>query len=1254
MTSSPSAYFKTPEGLYKLHYEKTRPLGLPFYSHAKSISQITLARFKEKPAQAGAAPSSSASTSSRVRYAAARPLGVGGGNGGHPPSFVGGNGTSTSANVTSRSSSLAGSNGSHSMLLSNYDDGKGAYLIFNVGDALFFSELNSPDKDPIKSIHFSNSNPICHAFDPEAKDRHDLLIGLHSGDVYSLSLRQQLQDVGKQLVGAQHYNKEGSVSNSRCTSVAWVPKGDGAFVVAHADGNLYVYKKGKDGTVDSSFPVIKDQTQFSVVHAKSSEISPISRWHICQGSINSIAFSADGAYLATVGRDGYLRVFDYSKEQLICGGKSYYGALLCIAWSFDGKYILTGGEDDLVTVWSMEDRKVVAWGEGHNSWVSGVAFDSYWSSPTSDGSEENVMYRFGSVGQDTQLILWDLSKDEIQVPLCHCPPGGSPTFSTGSQSSHWDSACPVGTIRPAPSMRDVPKLSPLIAHRAHLEPLSGLTFTEESVLTACWGGHVKIWMRPGNLESQSNNSEVLVGSGPKGQLLLPVSQSQLHRHPTSPSICMSITEGTSSPADFSDSSPTPTPTPNPTPDTYPTDPSPNPTETTPCPTPKPTQNKKLVSTVWSHFTKLEDGDPNNPQAKCNYCGKIYECQYKKHGTSQLKVHLEEHCKKSAKLRSLQENFGTEIGLKQMSDGSSGGSTLKGYTKYDPDECGRMLAGMVIMDELPFQFVERRGFQEYSNTLELRFNIPSRHTVAKDIKKHYTKERDLLKGQLASQVVCLATNTWTSVQNFNYMSLTVHFINCDWKLHKKIIKCCQISDHKGETVGKALEAAVKEWGLARVLTVTVDNASSNDVPLGYLKTYLREANKTVLGGDCLHVKGAIHILNLIVTDGLKEIDDLVARVRMAVRFVRSSPVRLEKFKVVARNAGITSKKGLCFDVPTRWNSTFLMLETAQEYKAAFQLLGAEDIQYVKYFDEHGGLRKPIDDDWEVVATFVDFLRLFYEVTLKLSSSLYPTSNEFCQQICRVKEKLYEMCRGDHFRIREIALTMRVKYDKYWGDLSRVNILLYVAVALDPQVKIDGMVYGLGLTHGKAWAEFIGEMVRETLDKLFDEFTVIKGSNASIPTLTSLPPPKTGAGKKRGLAWGESLSQNPILVRQSTEVDRYLAGDLLPYTSDFDILAWWKINVVKYPILGEIARCILAIPISTVVSESAFNTGGHILDPFQSSLSATTVEVLICMQSWMMGKEIYVSDVLDFKETDEEDGSDQPGSAIHETTSTSVAV
>lgn len=35
--------------------------------------------------------------------------------------------------------------------------------------------------------------------------------------------------------------------------------------------------------------------------------------------------------------------------------------------------------------------------------VSGVAFDPYWLPPTSDGTSDSVMYRFGSVGQVSRL-----------------------------------------------------------------------------------------------------------------------------------------------------------------------------------------------------------------------------------------------------------------------------------------------------------------------------------------------------------------------------------------------------------------------------------------------------------------------------------------------------------------------------------------------------------------------------------------------------------------------------------------------------------------------------------------------------------------------------------------------------------------------------------------------------------------------------------------------------------------------------------
>lgn len=87
---------------------------------------------------------------------------------------------------------------------------------------------------------------------------------------------------------------------------------------------------------------------------------------------------------------------------------SYYGGLICVCWSPNGKYIVTGGQDDLVTIWSLAERRIVARCPGHQSWITCVAFDPWRC------DERN--YRFGSVGEDRRLLLWDFNVGTLHRP----------------------------------------------------------------------------------------------------------------------------------------------------------------------------------------------------------------------------------------------------------------------------------------------------------------------------------------------------------------------------------------------------------------------------------------------------------------------------------------------------------------------------------------------------------------------------------------------------------------------------------------------------------------------------------------------------------------------------------------------------------------------------------------------------------------------------------------------------------------------
>ena len=100
-------------------------------------------------------------------------------------------------------------------------------------------------------------------------------------------------------------------------------------------------------------------------------------------------------------------------------------------------------------------------------------------------------------------------------------------------------------------------------------------------------------------------------------------------------------------------------------------------------------------------------------------------------------------------------------------------------KFSVERLSMALARIITTDELPFRFVEHSGFIDFMAEVEPRFEIPYWVTIVRDCLKLYIREKESLRKVLmAGQRVCLTTDTWTSIQNLNYLCLIAHYIDVD--------------------------------------------------------------------------------------------------------------------------------------------------------------------------------------------------------------------------------------------------------------------------------------------------------------------------------------------------------------------------------------------------------------------------------------------------------------------------------------------
>ena len=85
----------------------------------------------------------------------------------------------------------------------------------------------------------------------------------------------------------------------------------------------------------------------------------------------------------------------------------------------------------------------------------------------------------------------------------------------------------------------------------------------------------------------------------------------------------------------------------------------------------------------------------------------------------------------------------------------------------------------------------------------------------------------------------------------------------------------------------------------------------------LKEHLCLSNSLLLNGEFFHIRCSLHILNLIVQDGLKVASDALHKIRQSVHYVKALESRKKQFfQFFEQVDGIDTSIGLRSDCVTR--------------------------------------------------------------------------------------------------------------------------------------------------------------------------------------------------------------------------------------------------------------------------------------------------------------------------------------------------
>lgn len=472
-------------------------------------------------------------------------------------------------------------------------------------------------------------------------------------------------------------------------------------------------------------------------------------------------------------------------------------------------------------------------------------------------------------------------------------------------------------------------------------------------------------------------------------------------------------------------------------------------------------------------------------------------------------------------------------------------------------------------------------------------------------QRYEEEKEKTKKDLQSAVaVTLTADMWTSMNMEAYLAVTGHYVDKEsHELHSSVLAVQHFPQkHTAENIATVKRSLMEEWGIAGKVRCLVTDAAANMTSCARML-------------QIRHTICIAHSLNLIVRkscDQIPTITEIRNKARDIVTYFRSSVTAKEKLTQIQQQLGTPVHK-LINEVPTRWNSTYQMLERMTEQKEAV---------WVSLASLKPDITPLTPEECQIVEEMLRVLAPFDQATRELSEEKRVSGSKVIPLMRMLHIELQRQATTvTKTAAQQLAENLRKRLTDAIFSMESLSVMT-LATLLDPRFKKNGFLSQQKANEAvkRLQSECAEEMRSQEPDPREEEPSSSHGSEPSsgmkIHFCGTLSCDNKlminyflghNLWKTLDMEVAETQKTKNATADSITEVQRYLAETNIPRNQD--PLKYWKLNQKIYPNLHQLALKTLCSPSSSVPCERVFSKAGELVCKRRNRLGAKTLQKLL---------------------------------------------